>query len=68
MRRIAPPLRAAGNPPSSGEGAAPPAPQRPIWGGDVSPALLRDPTQSPAPVTVMRVIQGPERAEEIRFR
>jgi pilus assembly protein CpaB len=69
MGRLSLALRAAGTPtPAPGETAAAPAPQRPVWGGDVSPALLRDPAQRPPPVSVMRVIQGPERAEEIRFR
>jgi pilus assembly protein CpaB len=71
MGRLSLALRAAGTPPAAsgaGEAATSSAPQRPVWGGDVSPALLRDPAQSPAPVSVMRVIQGPERAEEIRFR
>jgi pilus assembly protein CpaB len=69
MGRLSLALRAAGTPaPAPEEAAAAPAPQRPDWGGDVPPALLRDPVQPPPPVSVMRVIQGPECAEEIRFR
>jgi pilus assembly protein CpaB len=69
MGRLSLALRAAGTPaPAPEEAAAAPAPQRPDWGGDVSPALLRDPVQPPPPVSVMRVIQGPECAKEIRFR
>jgi pilus assembly protein CpaB len=63
MGRLSLALRAAG---ANAEAAADPV-SHPVWGGDVSAALVRDAVQRP-PIAVMRLIQGAERAEEIRFR
>lgn len=74
----APPAEAAGEVPAKGQPQQPPpqqqqhaqpsAQQHPVWGGDVSAALVRDPAQPRPPGAVVRIIQGGETAQEIRFR
>ena len=54
--------RAAGTP--ALEAANPPA----VWGGDVSPALLRPVANGPTAGSTVRVFTGAQKVEEIRFR
>ncbi|MBW8271137.1 Flp pilus assembly protein CpaB [Caldovatus aquaticus] len=75
MGRLSLALRAAGAPPAEAAAAfpppaapEPPQPPHPVWGGDVSAALVRDPALPRPPGSVVRIIQGGEGAQEIRFR